>query len=215
LDTSKTEQTSEKAMHRDPASLPYPPPFPLRIVAGAIRRIRFRWLLLRHRPNLRVGKRTRIVFGDVRFTTKWGEIVIGDDCHILSGNLYAKLVVGNGVNIIGAVKLGGSGKYRVTVGDDTWIAPNVYICPTTHNCKDRGRAIREQGLWGGDITIGKDCWIGVNVVISPGVTIGDGAVIGANAVVTKDVAPYAIAVGVPARVIAYREDLSSPRNCSE
>ena len=101
--------------------------------------------------------------------------------------------------------MGGSSKYRVTIGDDTWIAPNVYICPSTHNCKDRNRTIREQGVWGGDITIGKDCWIGVNVVISPGVTIGDGAVIGANAVVTKDIPPYAIAVGAPARVIGYRE----------
>lgn len=53
-------------------------------------------------------------------------------------------------------------------------------------------------------TIGNDVWIGVNAVIMRGVTVGDGAIIGAGAVVTKDVPPYAIVGGVPARVIKYR-----------
>lgn len=54
------------------------------------------------------------------------------------------------------------------------------------------------------IVIGNDVWIATNAVILPGVTIGDGAVIGAGAIVTKDIPPYAVAVGVPARVIKYR-----------
>lgn len=54
------------------------------------------------------------------------------------------------------------------------------------------------------VFIGNDVWIGANSVIMPGVTIGDGAVIGAGAVVTKDVPPYAIVVGVPAKVVKYR-----------
>lgn len=52
--------------------------------------------------------------------------------------------------------------------------------------------------------VGNDVWIGCNAVIMRGVTIGDGAVIGANSVVTKDVPPYAIVVGSPARIIKYR-----------
>ena len=56
----------------------------------------------------------------------------------------------------------------------------------------------------GKTVIGNDVWIGQNVTIKGGVTIGDGAVIGTGAVVTKDIPPYAIAVGVPARVIRYR-----------
>lgn len=54
------------------------------------------------------------------------------------------------------------------------------------------------------VTIGNDVWIGANVSILPGVTIGDGAAIAAGAVVTHDVEPYAVAAGVPARLIKYR-----------
>lgn len=56
------------------------------------------------------------------------------------------------------------------------------------------------------ITIGHDVWIGIRAVIMPGVTVGDGAIIGAGAVVTRDVPPYAIVAGVPAKIIKYRFD---------
>lgn len=55
-------------------------------------------------------------------------------------------------------------------------------------------------------TIGNDVFIGANVTILDGVTVADGAVIGAGAVVTKDIPPYAVAVGVPAKVVKYRFD---------
>lgn len=58
----------------------------------------------------------------------------------------------------------------------------------------------------GDTIAGNDVWIGQNAAILPGVHIGDGAIIGANAVVSKDVPPYAIAVGNPAIVKKYRFD---------
>ena len=61
------------------------------------------------------------------------------------------------------------------------------------------------------VTIGNDVWIGMNVVIMDGITIGDGAVIGAGAIVTHDVPPYAVAVGVPARVMRYRFDEETVR----
>ena len=54
------------------------------------------------------------------------------------------------------------------------------------------------------VKIGNDVWIGNNVIIMPGIEIGDGAIIAAGSVVTKDVAPYSIVGGVPARVIRYR-----------
>ena len=58
----------------------------------------------------------------------------------------------------------------------------------------------------GDITIGNDVWIGYEAIILAGVTIGDGAIIGARAVVTKDVAPYTIVGGIPAKMIKKRFD---------
>ncbi len=56
------------------------------------------------------------------------------------------------------------------------------------------------------VTIGHDVWIGARATLLDGVTVGDGAVVAAGAVVTKDVPPYAIAAGVPARVVRYRAD---------
>ena len=58
----------------------------------------------------------------------------------------------------------------------------------------------------GDTVIGNDVWIGQNVTIMPGVNVGDGCIIGANAVVAKDIPPYSIAVGNPARVVKRRFD---------
>lgn len=58
----------------------------------------------------------------------------------------------------------------------------------------------------GDTVIGNDVWIGENVTILPGVHIGDGAIIGANSVVAKDIEPYSVAVGNPCRVVRKRFD---------
>ena len=54
------------------------------------------------------------------------------------------------------------------------------------------------------VKVGNDVWIGTKVIVMGGVTIGDGAVIGAGSIVTKDVPPYAIVAGVPAKIIRYR-----------
>ncbi len=56
------------------------------------------------------------------------------------------------------------------------------------------------------VHIGNDCWVGLGVTLVDGITIGDGAMILAGAVVTKDIPPYAIAGGIPARIIGYRYD---------
>jgi acetyltransferase-like isoleucine patch superfamily enzyme len=61
------------------------------------------------------------------------------------------------------------------------------------------------------VVVGDDCWIGVNSVIMPGVTIGRGCVIGSNSVVTKDIPPYSVAMGGPAKVVRTRLNFSPPR----
>ena len=63
--------------------------------------------------------------------------------------------------------------------------------------------------------IGSDVWLGANVVVKQGVKIGDGAVVGANAVVTHDIPPYAVAVGIPAKIKSYRFEEESIKKLLE
>ncbi len=69
-----------------------------------------------------------------------------------------------------------------------------------HNAQYENSPLRDNR----EVVIGNDVWIGANAILLPGVRIGDGAVIAAGAVVTKDVAPYAVVGGVPAKIIKYR-----------
>lgn len=86
----------------------------------------------------------------------------------------------------------------VSIGDRTQIGPGVQILTADH---PRDAAVRRSGLeFGRPVTIGSDVWIGGAALILPGVTIGDGAIIGAGSVVTRDVPAGARAFGNPARV---------------
>ena len=93
----------------------------------------------------------------------------------------------------------------VEIGADTLIAEHCSIHSANHTIPPRDRHIR----WEPDIrkktVIGKDVWIGAGARILAGVHIGDGCVIGAGAVVTENIEPYSIAVGVPARVVNQRK----------
>lgn len=92
---------------------------------------------------------------------------------------------------------------RVTIGDGTEIGPGVHIYTADH---PRDPEVRRSGLeYGRPVHIGRNVWIGGKAVILPGVTIGDDAVIGAGAVVTRDVPAGATVVGNPARVVAPRK----------
>lgn len=92
---------------------------------------------------------------------------------------------------------------RIEVGDDTMIGPGCYITDHDHGFAPNQR-VRDQPLVSLPTRIGKDCWLGAHVTVLKGVTIGDGAIIAAGAVVTKDVPPGSVAAGVPARVIRSR-----------
>jgi len=85
------------------------------------------------------------------------------------------------------------------------IAPNCAFYPYEHGFKP-GEPIKSQPLnTQGGIVIGDDAWLGVGVIVLDGSRIGTGAVIGAGSVVNSEIPDEAIAVGVPARVIKYRE----------
>ena len=93
----------------------------------------------------------------------------------------------------------------LTIGDNVMMGPDVVILTHTHNIDIPTLPMIEQGMRTAPVTIGNDVWIGMRSIIMPGVNIGDGSVIGAGAVVTKDVPAYAIVGGVPAKVIKYRK----------
>lgn len=101
----------------------------------------------------------------------------------------------------------------ITIGNNVMIAPEV-LCITQNHRFDRVDVpMREQG-WTADerIEIGDDVWIGLRAILLPGVKIGRGAIVGAGAVVTKDVPEYAIVGGSPARVIKFRTSIEPQGN---
>ncbi len=99
-------------------------------------------------------------------------------------------------------------KYQIQIGDDVSIGPEASILTLGHDPQSSGFTDR-----GGDVVIGSRVWIAYRAIILPGITIGDGAVVGAGAVVTKNVEPYAIVAGNPARKIGERNrDLSYELN---
>lgn len=106
-------------------------------------------------------------------------------------------------SFIGCYSILGAGG-GITIGNHVRIGQNVNIHAENHVFEDRERLIRDQGVVYGGVTIEDDVWVGSKTTILDGVTIGKGAVIGAGTVVTRSIPPYAIAVGVPARVIGQR-----------
>ncbi len=109
-----------------------------------------------------------------------GDVIIGD---------YTRIGLHN--TIIGPV----------SIGSHVNLAQGITVTALNHNFADSVKPIDEQGVITSSVTIEDDVWIGANAVILPGVSIGTHSVIGAGAVVTKDVPPYSLATGVPAKVI--------------
>lgn len=88
---------------------------------------------------------------------------------------------------------------HIYIGDCTMLAPNVTIATAGHPILP---ALRERAIqYNLPVHIGKNCWIGAGAIVLPGVSIGDGSVIGAGSVVTKDIPKNVVAVGNPCRVV--------------
>lgn len=87
----------------------------------------------------------------------------------------------------------------ITIGEDVQMGPNVQLLTPTHPVEAEQRRAKWEAAK--PITIANNVWLGGGVIILPGVTIGENTVVGAGAVVTKDLPANAVAVGNPARVI--------------
>ncbi|GGG54980.1 hypothetical protein GCM10011414_26050 [Croceivirga lutea] len=92
----------------------------------------------------------------------------------------------------------------VSIGDRTLVGYDTKIFSGNHVIPPKPQRIFDSGHVGKKVTIENDVWIGANCVILPGVTVGEGAVVAAGSVVTKDVAPFAIVGGNPAKLIKER-----------
>jgi len=93
---------------------------------------------------------------------------------------------------------------RIVLGDNLLMGPGAKIFSSNHNTR-LGVPMNTQPHIEKDIIVGNDVWIGANSVIVAGVSVGDGAIIAAGSVVTKDVPAYTIVGGIPAKIIKYRE----------
>jgi tetrahydrodipicolinate N-succinyltransferase len=87
------------------------------------------------------------------------------------------------------------------VGDYCLLAPQVFISDADHVYRNIMRPYMDQGATAGKVVVEENCWLGIHAVVSGNIIVGRGSVIAANAVVTKDVPPFAVVAGVPARVL--------------
>ena len=118
--------------------------------------------------------------------TSGGKIQLGRDCTIAQFSILA------------------TKNKDILIGDCARIGPHVNIVASNYIYEKRDIPILEQGISEKGIRIGTDVWIGAGATILDGVTLGDGAVVAAGAVVNKDVPPYTVVGGIPAKVLAER-----------
>ena len=152
---------------------------------------------------LRVLKRINMLIMIPAFK-KHGRKFIFDPTDFFS---YSNIEIGNYVSIgKGATFLASESK--IIIGDKVLFGPNVTIVGGNHNTSVVGKFIydvlEKRDIDDQDIIIEDDIWVGSNVVILKGVRLFRGCVIGAGSVVTKDIPPYSIALGVPAKVKSFR-----------
>jgi len=135
-----------------------------------------------------------------------GKLEVGDGCKIQKGvelNPFGgSITLGKNVWLGPNLVIYGQG--GVEIGDGCLLSMNVVILSSNHRIPGRDRHIRWEQDDLRSTRIGKDVWIGANAVILGGVTIGDGCVVAAGAVVIKDLPAYSVAMGVPAKVVRSR-----------
>jgi len=117
-------------------------------------------------------------------------------------NLGEGLRIGNNSNIGRYSYVGCSG--LITIGDNVMVSPRVSFYAENHKFGDTNRPIRDQGITREPIVIEDDCWIASGAIILAGVKVGKGSIVAAGSVVTKDVPPFSVVAGSPARIIRSR-----------
>jgi len=165
-------------------------------------------------PDLRLGNNVYLGSRVVVYSTQnGGPVTLGDKVQI-----YGNTFIETGRN--GSIRIGENTHVQpgchihayiggIRIGKKVEIAPGCALYCYDHGV-EAGIPIMDQPLVSkGDIVIGDGAWLGRNVTVLQNVTIGEGAVVAAGAVVTRDIPPNAIAAGIPAKVIKYRDSAPS------
>jgi acetyltransferase-like isoleucine patch superfamily enzyme len=142
-------------------------------------------VLVFHAANISLGANIYIGHRTILKGYHLNELVVGDDVWIGQNGFF---------HSAGGIRIGS----RVGIG------PTVSILTSTHREEGRHVPILHSDIEFAPVVIEDDCDIGVGAIILPGVTIGRGAQIGAGAVVSRDIPAYAVAAGVPARILRER-----------
>jgi acetyltransferase-like isoleucine patch superfamily enzyme len=169
---------------------------------------RWAWLKLRWRGRLQtdgicfvcpgvqfeIGRDARVVLG------RWSWLGHGCKVRAHEGEIAigAKTVLGQECTI--------SAYQHVAIGRECIVADRVMLIDFDHGVVEVERPIRLQGIYKRDVNVGHNVWIGYGACILRGVTVGDNAIVGTSAVVTKDVEPNAVVAGAPARTIRMRSE---------
>jgi acetyltransferase-like isoleucine patch superfamily enzyme/glycosyltransferase involved in cell wall biosynthesis len=169
---------------------------------------------LRNRGHIRVGR--NFIAEDhceIQGLTKQGihigdNVTVGSFAMVRPSGYYGReigegLDIGDRSNIGAYCYLGASG--GITIGKEVMMGPRVSLFAENHNFERTDITMRQQGVIRKRVVIEDDCWLASGAIILAGVTVGKGSIIAAGAVVTKDVPPYSIVGGNPARIIRNRK----------
>lgn len=183
----------------------------------------YRGVLRRMGKNVHIGRGVRMV--NPQFVSLGDNVKIHDNCILLAHSEKgitlddgARLKYGVFLDVEdsqkGYIHIGKRvyigtgcclhGHLGLEIGDDSLLAQHVVITPASHTFEDPRKTIYSQPCNVRKVTLGRDCYLGMNVSVVYSADIGEGAVVGAGSVVVRSIPPFAVAVGVPAKVIRYR-----------
>lgn len=163
----------------------------------------------------KVGARVRIDPGSLGRVTLGERVWLAADVEMQTDS---EVLIREGTSVQRRCTVNGS----TSLGRDCILAPGVFISSGTHpfrviphlHIREQERRLSSEAvdiaMLDRPVWVQDDCWLGTNAVVCPGVTIGKGSVVGANAVVTHDVPPYTVVAGSPARVVGRRLDWQPP-----
>lgn len=152
--------------------------------------------------SIQICRPSCFILGEASSIGDYTVILVSDDPHADYNDAYLRIGCHTYIGEHNNIRAAGG---RIEIGDNCLISQNVTIVCSNHGI-EADRHINEQA-WSRKnayVIIGNDVWIGANSVVLPGVKIGDGAVIAAGSIVTKNVEPFSVMAGCPAKLLKYR-----------